>query len=117
MKSHRFSPTIIFLITACLAAAGCRSHITKIHMVNTSAQPLSIIEVTYPGGAFGKNTLAAGESYNYNIKTLDDGVLKLQFTDAQGRIHRNYGPALKKDQDGAIEIKLTQGAVTAELVP
>jgi hypothetical protein len=116
MKSHRFPLTIIFLMAACIVA-GCRSRVTKIHMVNTSAQPLSIIEVTYPGGAFGKNSLAAGESYNYNIKTLDDGVLKLQFTDAEGRIHRNYGPALKRDQEGSIEIKLTQASVSAELVP
>lgn len=113
MKSYKPALPLIFLLFALLTATGCRSRVIKVRLVNTSAQPLSIIEVAYPGGTFGKNSLAAGEGYSYNIKTLDDGTLKIQFTDALGGNHKADGPAVKKNQEGSIELKLTQDSVSA----
>ena len=74
--------SFIFLLSTLLVTTGCRSRLITVHLTNTSAQPLSIIEIAYPGGTFGKNSLAAGEVYTYRIKTLDDGTLKIEFTDA-----------------------------------
>src|SRR5262249_13717291 len=113
MKPHKsFLLLPIFVLS--ILIAGCRSRVITVHLTNTSAQPLSIIEVSYPGGTFGKNTLAAGEGYRYNIKTIGDGALKIQFTDAQGGTHNAEGPGVKKNQEGSVEIALTQDAVSAK---
>jgi hypothetical protein len=113
MKPHK-SLLLLPLFLLAIFIAGCRARVITVHLTNTSAQPLSIIEVSYPGGTFGRNALAAGESYRYNIKTLDDGTVKIQFTDAEGHTHKADGPAVKRSQEGSIEISLTQDSASAK---
>ena len=112
MKSVGIACFLIILLFVLLP--GCRSRVIAVHITNASAQPLSIIEVSYPGGTFGKNALAVGEGYRYNIKTLGDGTLKIQFTDAEGHTHNADGPAVKRSQEGSIEISLTQDSASAK---
>jgi hypothetical protein len=114
MKLQRFVLPLVLLLPAALIATGCRSHLVKVSMTNASPQALSLIEVAYPGGTFGKNSLAAGETYNYRLKPLGDGTLKIQFTDALGGTHKAEGPAIKKGQESSIEIKLMQDGASVQ---
>jgi hypothetical protein len=96
-----------------LAAAGCRSHVIHVRLVNTSSQPISTIIVDYPRATFGKDSLAPGATFNYVIKPTDNGALKIQFADALGASHTYNGPLVQKGQEGDIEIKLTQDSISA----
>jgi hypothetical protein len=104
MKSFRASALLIIL----LALAGCRAHVVKISLTNTSAQPLKTIIVDYPNATFGKDTLAPGETYFSLIKPLDQGPIRVRFTDAQGTSHAYQSISLQQGDDGSVSIKLTQ---------
>ena len=106
MKSFRASALLIIL----LALAGCRAHVVKISLTNTSAQPIKTIIVDYPNATFGKDTLAPGETYFSLIKPLDQGPIKIRFTDAQGTNHSYQSISLQQGDDGSVNIKLTQTA-------
>jgi hypothetical protein len=110
----RANSRLAVALIAVLAAIGCRSRVIKISLTNASAQSLSAIIVDYPGATFGVNTLEPGKTFQYTIKPLDSGALKIQFADANGKIHNVTGPVVAKGQEGAIEIKLTQDSAVAE---
>ena len=95
-----------------LFTTGCRSHVVRTRLVNDSEQPVSVIIVDYPGATFGVNSLAPGKSFQYRFKALDTGVLKIQFTDAQGVVHKVTGPTIVKNQEGRMEIRITQNSAT-----
>lgn len=97
-------------------AAGCRSRVIHVRLINISAQPLSTIIVDYPGATFGVNSLAPGKNFQYVIKPTDHGAVKIQFTDAQGGNHTFAGPSVEKGQEGSIEIRITQDSASAEPV-
>src|SRR5215471_6634067 len=101
-------PLRVLLVFALLGAAGCRSHVIKVSVVNTSSQPVSTVIVDYPDATFGVNSLAPGKSFPYVIKPMGTGPLKVQFTNAQGLSHTVNGPTLHKGDEGAIQIKLSQ---------
>lgn len=103
---------LALLLFACLA--GCRAHMVKISLVNTSASPLSTIIVDYPSATFGKDKLAPGETFSSTVKLTDDGPLKVQFTDANGGNHAYTGPMLHKSEEGSIDIRVDQNAAVAE---
>ncbi len=99
------SLTIILI----LALSACsRSHVIVVTLWNDSGKPLSGITVDYPEATFGKNTLAPGDTFQYKIKVTDNGPLKISFTNASGlHISNSTGP-LHKNDEGTIEIKLSQ---------
>lgn len=103
----------ISVLAVLLGAAGCRSRVVRVELVNTSSQPLYTIVVDYPGATFGVNQLAPGKSYQYAIKPQDTGALKIQFTDAAGASHSYSGPVLHHDDEGAIHVALTQASASA----
>ena len=98
----------ILAVFAVFCAAGCRSHVIRITVVNSSSQPVSTIIVDYPDATFGVNSLAPGKIFPYVIKPMGTGPLKVQFTNAQGLSHTVNGPTLHKGDEGAIQIKLSQ---------
>jgi hypothetical protein len=98
--------TLVVLTLLC--AVGCRSHVIKVTVVNSSSQPVSTIIVDYPDATFGVNSLAPGKSFPYVIKVMGTGALKVQFTNAQGVNHSATGPTVHKGDEGAIQIKLSQ---------
>jgi hypothetical protein len=104
MKSFRASALLIIL----LALAGCRAHVVKISLTNISAQPIKTIIVDYPNATFGKDILAPGETYFSLVKPLDEGPIKVRFTDAQGATHTYQSISLQQGDDGSVSIKLTQ---------
>ena len=93
-----------------IAALGCRSRVIQVTLINTSTQPITTIVVDYPGATFGVNQLAAGKSFRYRIKPQETGPLKIQFTDAAGHDHTSTGPALHKNDEGALTVRLTSKA-------
>lgn len=103
------------LLAALVAMAGCRAHMITIKLINTSAAQLSTIIVDYPSATFGKDKLAPGETFSSPVKITDSGQIKVQFTDANGGIHRYTGLNLHPNQEGSIEIRLTQATASADL--
>jgi hypothetical protein len=97
-----------------LALAGCRSRVIKVRMVNSSSQPVSGIIVDYPGATFGVSKLAPGQEFRYAFKPLDNGKLKIEFTNASGKTLSYPGPLVHKDDEGGIEISFSQEAPHAE---
>lgn len=107
MKPGRILQSLTIVLTLALSACS-RSHIIVVTLWNDSGKPLSGITVDYPEATFGKNTLAAGDSFQYKIKVTDNGPLKISFTNASGlHISNSTGP-LHRNDEGAIEIKLSQ---------
>ena len=106
MKSFRFASTLLFVI----AMAGCRAHVVKISLTNTSTGPIKTIIVDYPTATFGKDTLAPGETYFSLIKPVDKGPITVRFTDAQGGSHTYESISLEQGDDGSVDIKLTQAS-------
>jgi hypothetical protein len=95
-------------VVAVVGAAGCRSHVIKVTVVNSSSQPVSTVIVDYPEATFGVNSLAPGKTFPYVIKPMGTGALKVQFTDVQGKSHAVTGPTVHKGDEGAIRIELSQ---------
>jgi hypothetical protein len=109
----RGNSRLALVLIVILAATGCRSRVIRVSLTNTSEQPLSAIVVDYPSATFGVNALAAGKTFQYTIKPVDSGVLKIQFTDANGKVHTVTGPEVKKDQEGTIAIRINQDSASA----
>ncbi len=104
MKSLRFTVALVFV----MAMAGCRAHVVKISLTNTSAGPIRTIIVDYPTATFGKDTLAPRETYFSLVKPVDKGPIKVRFTDAQGVSHTYESVSLEPGDDGSVDIKLAQ---------
>jgi hypothetical protein len=104
-----------WLALAALLLAGCsHSRVIKVNVINTSADNVANIIIDYPSATFGIRLLAPGKTFQYVIKPTETGDLKIEFTDAKGKIRRFPGPAVRKDDEGAMEIRLTQDAAVAE---
>jgi hypothetical protein len=99
-----------------LSITGCGSRVVQLSLINISQQPLKTIIVDYPGATFGKDLLPPGATFQYKIKPLETGPLKIQFTDAQGHTHSYSGPTLHKNDEGGFEIRLTQDSATTQAV-
>jgi hypothetical protein len=110
MKAIKLAAALLVL----LVLPGCRSRVVQVTLINTSQQPISTIIVDYPDATFGVNSLTAGKTFQYTIKPLETGALKVQFTNAQGVKHTSFGPMLHKGDEGSIRVKLTQDSATPE---
>ena len=102
------------LLLALASLMGCKSRVIKVSVVNTSAQRIANIAIDYPGGTFGISSLEPGKTFPYTIKPLDNGPLKVEFTDAAGKRHVASPNALHKNDEGSLIIKLTQDAVVTQ---
>jgi len=106
--------TAAIAVLVCLLT-GCRSHVISVTLVNASTQPVNTIVVDYPSATFGVNSLAPGKTFNYAIRPLDTGRLKIQFRNAKGEIIGYTGPELHLGDDGAIRLRLEQDRAVADL--
>jgi VCBS repeat-containing protein len=89
-----------------LMVAGCRSPWIQCTIVNHEAAPVSLVEVNYPGGSFGVQTIAAGASYHYRFHSLSTDTVSLSFTDTARQSHTVTGPELKQNQEGSLSIDI-----------
>jgi hypothetical protein len=102
-------------LLALLLLAGCsHSRVIKVNVINSSADKISNIIIDYPSATFGIRLLGPGKTFQYAIKVTENGTLKIELTDAQGKMKKFAGPAVRKDDEGSVEIKLTQDAATAD---
>jgi hypothetical protein len=90
-------------------AAGCRSYMVRVSVVNRTGETANLIEVDYPSASFGIDTLAAGAVYHYRLTLLDEGPLKVEYTDADRHKHEATGPTVEEKQQGTLEIDLLPG--------
>ncbi len=111
MKTPAFCLTLLLSLAA---LTGCKSRVIKVSVVNTSAQRVANVAIDYPGGTFGVSSLEPGKTFPYTIKPLDNGPLKVEFTDAAGKRHLASPNTLRRNDEGSLVIKLTQDAVITE---
>jgi hypothetical protein len=105
----RGSGRLIVTFGLLLLLAGCRSPWIQCTIVNHENAPVSLVEVNYPGGSFGVQTIAAGASYHYRFHSLSTDTLSLSFTDAARQSHTATGPELKQKQEGSLRIDIQPG--------
>jgi len=86
--------------------AGCHSPWIQCTIVNEQATPVSLVQVSYPGGTFGVQTIAPGSSFHYRFRDLGDDEASIDFTDAAHQDHKGKGPQLKRGQEGALRITI-----------
>jgi hypothetical protein len=102
-------------LLALLLLSGCsHSRVIQVNVINASPDKISNIVIDYPSATFGIRSLDAGKTFPYVIKVTENGVVKIEFADAQGRTKRFSGPDVRKDDEGNMEIRLTQDAAVAE---
>lgn len=102
---------IVLAVISLLATTGCRSHVIKINVTNTSSQSISNVIFDYPGATFGISSLAPGKTFPYAIKPYESGMIRIQFTNAAGVIHTYTGTRVSKGNEGTIDVSLTQDSV------
>jgi len=89
-----------------LLVAGCHSAWIQCTIVNHESTPVSLVEVDYPGGSFGVQTIAAGASYRYRFHALATDTASLDFTDAARKSHKATGPEIEQGQEGTLGIEI-----------
>jgi hypothetical protein len=93
-------------LAACFLLAGCRSPWIQCTITNHESTAVSLIEVDYPGGTFGVQTIAAGASFLYRFHTLGDDRVSIDFTDSAHHDHKAKGPELRLGEEGALHIDI-----------
>lgn len=86
--------------------AGCHSPWIQCTIVNHEDGPVSLVEVNYPGGSFGVQTIAPGASYRYRFHSLGSDTVSIDFTDAARHNHTVPGPELQQRQEGSLRIDI-----------
>lgn len=89
-----------------LAIAGCQSPWVQATVVNDENTPVNVVEVTYPGGTFGTQSIAAHGTFRYPFHILTNDVISIDFNDAAGHSHTQKGPALRQGQAGTLRIDI-----------
>jgi hypothetical protein len=99
-----------FLICAalsyCLLLVGCHSPWIQCTITNHESTPVSLVEVDYPGGTFGVQTIAAGASFRYRFRNLSTDRVSIDFTDSARHDHNAKGPTLSQGQEGGLFIDI-----------
>src|SRR5436305_560283 len=110
MKTAR----VLAALLIALVIIGCRSHVIKVNVVNSSTEKISNVIIDYPGATFGISSLAPGKTFQYAIKPNDTGSLKIQFTNARGSDHSSTGPVVHRNDEGSVELRLNQDGATSQ---
>lgn len=89
--------------------AGCESPWVECTIVNRQTTPVSLVEVNYPGGSFGVQTIAAGAVYHYRFHALSTDTLSIDFMDAARQSRSVKGPELEQGSAGTLQIEIQPG--------
>jgi hypothetical protein len=87
-----------------LLLSGCHSAFVETTIDNQSASPVRLVEVDYPSASFGVSSIEPHSKFHYHFKIQGSGPLKIEFTDAHGKLHNSDGPMLNQGQEGALGI-------------
>jgi hypothetical protein len=97
------------LLAAVLAMSGCQSPWVQATIVNDEDTPVNLVEVNYPGGSFGVQSIAPHSSYHYRFHILTDDPVEVDFTDATGKKEDVKGPELNQGEEGTLKIDIQAG--------
>lgn len=107
MRKQAYIVRILCTVGALLALpAGCHSPWIRCTIVNDQTSPVTLVQVSYPGGTFGIQTIAPGGSFHYRFRDLGDDQASVDFTDAAHHDHTLKGPQLKDGQEGTLRIEI-----------
>jgi hypothetical protein len=101
--------------TGCLALAaaaglsGCKSPWVQATVINDEDTPVRLVEVNYPGGSFGIQTIAPHSSFHYRFHILSNDPVEVDFTDAAGHNEAIKGPQLDQGEEGTLTIDIHAG--------
>ncbi len=110
-----FHRSLVIISALLISIVGCaRSRLIEVTVTNASAEKLSTITVDYPEATFGANSLLPGKSIHYKIKPTATGALKIEFVNARSQDRVSSGPVVHKNDEGSIDIKLTQDGATSQ---
>ena len=98
--------SLLLIALVLVVVAGCRSPWVQATIVNDQNTPVNVVEVTYPGGAFGTQSIAAHGTFQYRFHILTNDVVSIDFSDAAGHDHTQKGPALKQGDAGTLRIEI-----------
>ena len=111
----RYAAMAFLIFWLLCGMGGClRSRVIKVNVINGSTEKLSNIVIDYPGATFGIPELGPGKTFQYPIKPTENGAIRIQFRNARGIEHNYPGPIVHKNDEGSIEIKLTQDAAVTK---
>ncbi|HVT97345.1 MAG TPA: hypothetical protein VHE33_07530 [Acidobacteriaceae bacterium] len=85
---------------------GCQSPWIACTVVNHQSAPVFLVEVNYPGGSFGVQTIAPGGTFRYRFHSLSTDMVSVDFTDAAHKSHTVKGPRLLQRQEGTLQIEI-----------
>jgi hypothetical protein len=95
--------------------SACYSRVITVRITNQSSGTVNNLEVTYPGGSYGLPHLARNIHHTYSIKPMASRALELKYLDSAGKPRRMIGPVVNPNDQGLIEITITDsGAMAAE---
>jgi len=90
-------------------AAGCQSAWVQASITNHTDTPVNLVEVNYPGGSFGIQTIAPGATFRYRFHLLGTDKVDIDFNDAAHHDHKSKGPELALGQEGSLVIGIEPG--------
>lgn len=88
---------------------GCQSPWITCTIANHETAPVSLVEVNYPGGSFGVQTIAPNGTFRYRFHALSTDKVSVEFTDAAHTDHTVTGPELAQGQEGVLGIAIESG--------
>ena len=99
------------VMAACCAAlaAGCQSPWVRASVVNDGNTPVNLVEVDYPGGSFGVQTIAPHSTFRYQFHILLDDEVTMSYTDSTGHNHKAKGPQMETGEEGTLRIEIEPG--------
>ena len=115
MRRSRIRALLLLFLAFSTVSACTHSRVIKVTVTNTSAEKVSTIVIDYPEATFGINSLEPGKSFEYKIKPTGTGTLKIEFLNSHGVDRVSAGPVVHRNDEGSIQIKLTQDGATSEI--
>lgn len=96
-------------LVALTAMGGCKSAWVQATVNNHEDTPVNLVQVNYPGGTFGVQSIAAHASYHYRFHILATDKVEVTFTDAAAHTQDVKGPEMQPGEEGTLRIDIQPG--------
>jgi hypothetical protein len=108
LRKTKAAATLTYLaaLLGLATLTGCHSAFVETTIDNRGPAPVRLVEVDYPSASFGVGSLNANAKYHYHFKIQGSGPVKIEFTDAAGKLHSSQGPVLTQGQEGNLTIAI-----------
>jgi hypothetical protein len=109
MRRFWILPGGLSVALALLFFQGCQSPWVQATIANDEETPVNLVEVNYPGGSFGIQSIAPHSTFHYRFHILSDDKVEVDFTDAAGHSAVVKGPELNQGEEGTMRIDIQAG--------